>query len=296
VRFDRALAAVTILATLLLIAIGSLVRTTGSGLGCPDWPLCYGSLIPPAERTAIIEWSHRTVAALVGLLIVAFAARQWWLHRNRRTGAVVTLLLLLLGVQAILGRITVERELPPEIVAAHMVTAMVLLGLLVALAASRLPLPAFPNAPAGIAVLAAAAAGLVISVGAYSVATHAGFACTSWPGCPEATVPFLDGMRLQHIHWLHRLAALAGLASAAWLWWEARGLPRWDTAATVLLALYAAQVLAGGLVILIDFRESVRILHLALAGATWAVAVAIATSALAGRQRRTTADPELART
>ncbi|MEX2551444.1 MAG: COX15/CtaA family protein, partial [Actinomycetota bacterium] len=45
-----------VVATILLIAMGSVVRTTGSGLGCPDWPLCHGGLVPPRERTAMIEW------------------------------------------------------------------------------------------------------------------------------------------------------------------------------------------------------------------------------------------------
>jgi heme A synthase len=59
-----------LLATLLLIAIGAIVRNTDSGFGCPDWSLSHGNLIPPAEKTATIEWSHRTVASIVGLLVV----------------------------------------------------------------------------------------------------------------------------------------------------------------------------------------------------------------------------------
>ncbi|MCK9496322.1 MAG: COX15/CtaA family protein, partial [Dehalococcoidia bacterium] len=52
----RWLAALTVAATIVLIGVGSIVRTSGSGLGCPDWPLCHGQVLPPLERTAIIEW------------------------------------------------------------------------------------------------------------------------------------------------------------------------------------------------------------------------------------------------
>ncbi|TMD17067.1 MAG: heme A synthase, partial [Chloroflexi bacterium] len=55
----------------LQIALGGVVRVTGSGLGCPDWPLCHGRPYPPADLNAIIEYSHRTVGAITGVLIIA---------------------------------------------------------------------------------------------------------------------------------------------------------------------------------------------------------------------------------
>src|SRR5690349_17346265 len=62
-----------------LIVVGSIVRTTGSGLACPDWPLCHGRLIPPLQFNILIEWFHRLLALVVGLLLLATAA--WTLLR-----------------------------------------------------------------------------------------------------------------------------------------------------------------------------------------------------------------------
>src|SRR5262245_10813234 len=60
-----------------LIVIGSIVRTTGSGLACPDWPLCQGRIIPPFQFNVLIEWFHRLVALLVSLLLFATAASMF---------------------------------------------------------------------------------------------------------------------------------------------------------------------------------------------------------------------------
>src|SRR3990170_1584085 len=72
------------LATYLLIVIGGIVRVTGSGLGCPDWPTCYGSWIPPLRADALIEYSHRLVAALTTPLILAAAYVAWRRLRGQR--------------------------------------------------------------------------------------------------------------------------------------------------------------------------------------------------------------------
>ena len=131
-RFQK-LAATTVAGTLLLVTVGVIVRATDSGLGCPDWPFCYGQLLPRLDDPkAWIEWLHRTVAALLGLLIVAQAAVAFLDHRDRRSllwpsiGAV-----LLVGFQAYLGRQTVLLGNTGESVTAHLATSQALLGLLV---------------------------------------------------------------------------------------------------------------------------------------------------------------------
>ncbi len=282
----QALHVTTVLATLLLITIGSIVRTTESGLGCPDWPLCHGQIIPPAEKTAIIEWTHRTVASIVGLLVVASTLIALRDHRNDRLVFWIAIPVLpLLAIQAWLGKITVERELPPEVVATHLSTALILLGLLALIAAYSFL--GTERALWGdrdhqgllrVTVLASVVTGVVLVIGSYVVGTDAGYGCSNWPGCSQATIPFVDGARLQHIHWLHRITVVIGAAVIALLAYfvlsEMRDPdPLLKKAAHSLLGLYAVQIIVGALNPLTDFSTASQVAHLAVGSAIWALLV-----------------------
>ena len=130
-RHVRRLALTAAAATYGLIVLGGIVRISGSGLGCPDWPLCYGSLVPPLRAEALIEFSHRLVASLAAFLIAAVAVQAWRLARARKEIITAsTLAAILLVVQIGVGGVTVLLETPPQIVAVHLGLALLILGLM----------------------------------------------------------------------------------------------------------------------------------------------------------------------
>src|SRR5881397_3070340 len=102
-RAARSLPWAAVIAVFLLMSIGNIVSATGSGLACPDWPLCHGRLIPPLELGALIEYSHRVAAVLASVLLVATIAATFRGSRARPVRRVAILLLVLLGVQIGLG-------------------------------------------------------------------------------------------------------------------------------------------------------------------------------------------------
>jgi heme o synthase len=283
----RALSVATAVVTYALVVLGGVVRVSGSGLGCPDWPLCHGRLLPPLDLHAIIEYSHRTTASLTSILVVLTALVAWLAWRRRRDIVIpATIALGLLVVQVALGAITVRLELPPMIVLAHLATAMALLAAVcVTAVAATAPRAVEPTNRSAVRQAMTAAAGtyLLILSGSLVVGSGSSGACDSWPLCGGGLRFAFEGSAA--IQLLHRgvAAAIGVLIVVSLLSVLARHRTDRAVRATVALTLAALafQVAVGAAVVTLHLPALLRGLHLALASAVWAGTVVLAV--IAGR-------------
>lgn len=131
------------LATLILMAIGSATRVMNAGLACPDWPLCYGQLVPSKQMNfqVFLEWFHRLDAGLIGLGAIALAGLSWWYRRSLPNWLpwASTFALFLVVFQGVLGGLTVTQLLRFDIVTAHLGTALLFFCTLLAIGMAMLP-------------------------------------------------------------------------------------------------------------------------------------------------------------
>jgi heme o synthase len=281
-RFQK-LAAATVMTAILLVTIGVIVRVTGSGLGCPDWPLCHGQVIPPLnDPQAWIEWVHRTVAVIIGFEVIGLAVLAFRDLRGRRTLVSATVVAVLLVVfQAWLGKETVRLGNSGESVTAHLAAAMALVGLLVwILARSLYPARLTGQGSQRFTLIAALGAGSVYALllfGSQVTATSQWIVFPDWPLMNGTLFPTLTDANSAHV--LHRwVAAIVGLIVAAVFVAAWRLRPR--TRPIVRLAAIAAllfpiQAVIGGVQILSGLPGWAQTLHLAVAAVIWALLVAL---------------------
>ncbi|PYP18280.1 MAG: hypothetical protein DMD54_06030 [Gemmatimonadetes bacterium] len=253
--------------TYLLIILGGIVRITGSGLGCGDhWPLCNGHLFPPLDDIGtVIEWSHRLVAALVSVLVVALAVVDWWdgsRGRFVRTPTVAFAAVGLLVLQIVLGAITVKLALPAWSIVLHLGTAMLLLATL--LVAARDSVGAQHAAPLHLPLLALSF--VTVLFGALTANLGAAAACHGFPLCNGQI--WITAGPLAVIQWIHRLLAYS-LAIVAVVWaFRTR-----SRAAYIVVGLVALQVSIGAGIVLLGLPTGLQVAHVAVGTAIWATVV-----------------------
>jgi cytochrome c oxidase assembly protein subunit 15 len=260
----RALVVAALALTFIVVVVGAYVRLSDAGLGCPDWPLCYGQPLPggianaDALARAWKEMGHRYLAGALGVLIAAIALAGWRLRRSPR---LATAILALVVFQATLGAWTVTMLLKPAIVTAHLLGGMTILALLVWLALEQRAQVSAPSMRAvrGAAAFALCALAVQIALGGWVSSNYAALACPDLPLCRGEVVPTMDFANAFHvlrelgqtsdggllplealtaIHWSHRLFALVVVLAVAWAAWRTYRLHRGlSLAIAALLAL-----------------------------------------------------------
>ncbi|MGK7897241.1 MAG: heme A synthase [Xenococcus sp. (in: cyanobacteria)] len=153
------------IATLLLMAVGSATRVMNAGLACPDWPLCYGQLVPTQQMNlqVFLEWFHRLDAALIGFSAIALCGLSWWWRKELPSWMpyAATVALFSIVFQGILGALTVTQLLRFDIVTAHLAMALLFFCILIIIGASLTPLPSGLTIPRSLGIYGSIAATLI---------------------------------------------------------------------------------------------------------------------------------------
>src|SRR5919198_3306259 len=276
----RRLAVATVLTTLVLVTVGVLVRATDSGVACPQWPGCFeGRFVPSLSDSypVWLEWTHRTLAVIVGFEIVALAIVAFLVARDRPSILLSSIGgMALVGFQAYLGRETVRLGNTGASVTAHLATAMALVGVLVYI----LVRSGYPARIVGrgssqrftlIAAFTAVATFALLLFGSNVTATNAALVFRDWPLMNGSLFPPLTDVTTAHV--LHRWVAivvglvLVGLAVAAWR--TQRGRPAVTRLAIAAAGLYPIQAVVGGAQVLTRLDEWTQTAHLALGAVIW---------------------------
>ncbi len=280
-RFAK-LAVAAAMATFVLIAVGGLVRATDSGLGCPDWPLCFGDWLPPADLHAWIEHSHRLIAAVfVGPLVAAvglitvFSQRR----RDRPLLAAAVLAGVLVIVQSLLGAAVVLEGLAAELVTAHLAMALAVFAAVIFIAerASAGTMPAAHARP-GLTRLVAITAIVIFAqmlLGSWVTGHHAGLAFGDFPLMNGALAPSVAGSE-QAVQLAHRAMSVVVAILAAWsaiAMHRSTDAPAARRLATWMVVLIVVQIALGGLNVVSRLSAFFVVPHLAAGAALWGASV-----------------------
>lgn len=268
----RILAWAAVVAVFLLMTLGNIVSATGSGLACPDWPLCHGRLIPPIEADVLIEYSHRLTAAVASVLLIIMLIVTIRGGSSRGVRRVGVGLLILLGMQIALGGVTVLLRLPHLISTLHLVNALLILGGLLVVASRTGPADSGVGIPPPLTRLARAGLAVLLcqlALGGYVRHAGAGLACPDFPLCSGDVLP---GHWLATVHWVHRWLGVILLGFFVHVAIAARG-TRLAGGAAVVAALAGLQITLGIAAVLLRLDPPIRAIHASVGYLLWAALV-----------------------
>ena len=284
-------------ATVLLLAAGGLVTSTGSGLAVPDWPLSFGQVFPPMQGGVLFEHGHRLIAATIGVftlgLALCFARRETrtWVRRLAWIGLMAVL------AQGLLGGLTVLLRLPPAVSVAHALLAQAFFAICVTLAVVTGPAWLAEGRPIDdpgriplhlLAAAAAAAVYLQTFLGAWMRHTGAGLAIPDAPLAFGRVIPPFATTGIV-VHFAHRVMALVAAALVFWL--SARAARQRDRLEIALPARLAAtlvllQILLGAAAVLSRLAVVPTTLHVVNGALLLAALLITALHAARRRERR----------
>jgi len=286
-RSVRLISLLSCIGMFLVLLAGTIVTKTDSGRGCgDDWPLCNGKFIPAYTLESMIEWSHRFISGVVGILVVAAFVLVWRHMRSRKDAVFYAATALAFTIiQAILGAMAVVWPQSDAVLAIHFGISLIAFAstlLLVVAVRRRTDQPPIVTGvySAGYRALIYASVVfcyIVVYLGAYVRHTESFGGCPDWPLCNGQLIPELTGAT--GIAFVHRLAALLMLILIVWLYlWTMRikTMPGYmQTAGKVALISIILQVLSGGLVTFALGDENIFIftalIHTVIIGALFSV-------------------------
>jgi len=260
------------------ISLGGFVRVSSSGLGCPDWPLCYGKIIPPMNYHTLIEWGHRTSGVVLGILISLVNLLTIIKEKNNRLLLFSSLMSLFLVIIAGgVGGVVVLTELEPSLRTLHLFLAQLIIFTLgVALISLYVPknrtykdIWILDKYSILIGVVALSTIIALLS-GSYAVWKGAGTVCSSWPFCTSGSI--FPKSSLGWIHMIHRVASMfSGLLGIIGISFILKN--KFGTTITLIsifsLIMIIGQVILGASNPWTKFEVWVRVAHLGASSVLW---------------------------
>lgn len=267
------------IATLLLMAVGSATRVMNAGLACPDWPLCYGQLVPTQQMNlqVFLEWFHRLDAALIGFSAIALCGLSWWWRQDLPSWMPYASAIALVSIilQGILGALTVTQLLRFDIVTAHLAMALMFFCILIVIGASLTPVPSKFTVPRSLGISGLIAASLI-----YLQSLLGGLVASRW-----ALHQCFGNSQLCAVMNSHIIGVVPPTLAIAFLGWRAYKTPNLTknlkTLSLVALSLVILQIILGIATFSLHLQvEPLTVTHQAVGATLLGVLVAFSVIAL----------------